>query len=79
MRRVASFLKSSARSRCLPRTFDGKFSIWTVAVQKLGSGPGADPRDAGVAVGGIAHEREQVRNELWADAELFAYRQPHRE
>src|SRR6266403_3472583 len=45
----------------------------TVAVQKLGGGPGADPRDAGVAVGRIAHEREQIRNELWADAELFAY------
>src|SRR5206468_3038760 len=45
----------------------------TVAVQKLGGGPGADPRDAGVAVGRVAHEREQVRNELRADAELFAY------
>src|SRR5947207_1891287 len=32
----------------------------TVAIQKLGSGPGADSRDAGVAIGDIAHEREQV-------------------
>src|SRR5437870_7807495 len=27
VRRVARFLKSSARSRCSPRTFDGNFSI----------------------------------------------------
>src|SRR5213078_1919357 len=35
----------------------------TVAVQKLGGRPGPDPKDAGVAVGRVAHEREQVRNE----------------
>src|SRR5439155_19658563 len=45
----------------------------TVAVQKLGGGPGADSRDAGIAIGRIAHEREQVRDERRADAELFAY------
>src|SRR5439155_14114410 len=45
----------------------------TVAVQKLGGGPGADSRDSGVAVGRIADEREQVRNERGIDAELFAY------
>ena len=33
-----------------------------VANQKLGSSPWSDPRDAGVAVGRIAYEREQVRN-----------------
>src|SRR5436190_4558674 len=40
---------------------------------KAGGGPGADSRDAGIAVSRIAYEREQVRNELWADAELFTY------
>src|SRR5205814_2580710 len=40
---------------------------------KLGGGPGADPRDAGIAVGHITHEREQVRNERGIDAELLAY------
>src|SRR5215208_5882321 len=45
----------------------------TVKVQKLGGGSGADPADAGIAVGRIAHEREQVRNELRIDSELFAY------
>src|SRR6185437_11674480 len=45
----------------------------SVAVQKLGGGPGADSRNAGVAVGRIAHEREQVRNEQRIDSELFAY------
>src|SRR5438067_6153535 len=40
----------------------------------MGCGPGAEPSDAGVTVGRIAHEREQVRNELWVDAELFVYR-----
>src|SRR5436190_6947945 len=40
----------------------------------MGSGPCADSCDAGVTVGRIADEREQVRNELWADTELFAYR-----
>src|ERR687892_1633224 len=45
----------------------------TVAVQKPGGGPGADARDAGIAVGRVAHEREQVWNELRADAKLFAY------
>src|SRR5437763_1327066 len=39
----------------------------------LGSA-GADPRNAGIAVGRIAHECEQVRNERRIDAELFAYR-----
>src|SRR5437764_1276093 len=39
----------------------------------MGSGPCADSSDAGVTVGRIADEREQVRNELWADTELFAY------
>jgi hypothetical protein len=39
-----------------------------VAVQKLGGGPDADSRDARVAVGRIAHEREQVGNERRIDA-----------
>src|SRR6266404_2935545 len=45
----------------------------TVAIQKLRGGLGADARDAGVAVGRIAHEREQVGNERRIDAKLFAY------
>jgi hypothetical protein len=62
VRSVAKFLKSSARSRCSPRTFDGLFDR-TVAIQELGSGRGADPRDAGITVDRIAYEREQVRNQ----------------
>src|SRR5205085_7949279 len=41
---------------------------------KLRGGPGTDPSDTAVAVGRIAHEREQVRYERWIDAEFFAYR-----
>ncbi len=79
VRSVASFLKSSASLRCLPRTFGGKFFDLTVAVQEHGGGLGADPRDAGVAVGRVAHEREQVRNERRDRRRTFRAPQPHRE
>jgi len=45
----------------------------TVTIQKPGSGLRADPRNAGVTVGRIAYEREQVRYERRIDAKLFAY------
>src|SRR5918996_6501952 len=43
----------------------------TVAVQKLGGRPGAESRDAGIAVGCIAHQREQVWNERRIGAKTF--------
>src|SRR6202043_3330827 len=43
-----------------------------VTVQKLGGILGADAWNTGVAVGGIAHEREQVGDERRFNAKLFA-------
>ena len=43
-----------------------------VTVQKLGGILGADAWNTGVAVGGIAHEREQVGDERRINAKLFA-------
>src|SRR2546423_11078034 len=43
------------------------------AVQKPGRGLGADSGNAGITVGGISHQREQVRNQRRIDAELFTY------
>src|SRR5690606_39350850 len=44
-----------------------------VPADEAGSALGADARDAGVAVGRIADQREVVGNELGIDAEFLAH------
>jgi hypothetical protein len=56
VRRVVRFLKSSARSRRC-RAVCREIFYRTMLVQELGGTPGVDPRDEGVAVGRIAHQR----------------------
>ncbi len=68
------FLEEQRELALFAENVSRKFFDLTVVIQKLRGGPGADPGDAGITVGRIAHEREQVRNERRIDAELFAHR-----
>jgi hypothetical protein len=67
------FLEEQCELALFAENLPRKVLDLTVAIQNSGGGPGTDSRNAGVAVGRVAHEREQVRNELRADTELFAY------
>src|SRR2546421_5133433 len=57
----------------LPQHRRGETLDGAVLVQQPGRGDRADPRDAGISVGRVAHEGEEVGNQVGLDAELLAH------
>ena len=79
VRSVASVLNSSASSRLSPSTSAGKSSIAPCRLMQTRRADGADARDARIAVGRVADEREIVGDAMPARRRTFRARRRRRE